>query len=222
MMGKLLVLEGLDGSGKETQSLLLEQAFQAKKIQCRRVTFPDYAQPSSALVKMYLQGDFGNSPRDVNPYAAASFYAVDRFASYQKFWKQAYETDSVILADRYTTSNLIYQLPKLPRREWGSFTEWLLDYEYHRLALPIPDMTIFLDMPVAMSESLLTKRYSGDETQKDIHEKDEAFQDGCHEAALYAAEKLGWVCISCHVKGSLKTPEQIHQELLLAIEKAFL
>ena len=218
-MGKLLVLEGLDGSGKQTQTSYLCTAFQTAQAQYRHVSFPDYAQPSSALVKMYLQGEFGASPQDVNPYAASSCYAVDRFASYRKFWKKDYDNGMVILADRYTTSNLVYQLPKLPRGEWNAFTEWLLDYEYHRFELPIPDLTIFLDMPPAVSESLLAKRYHGDEQKKDIHEKSMTFQQDCRQAALYAAQKLHWKVVSCAAGGSLRTPQEIHAEVLQIVRE---
>ncbi|ARP49925.1 MULTISPECIES: dTMP kinase [Caproicibacterium] len=219
-MGKLLVLEGLDGSGKQTQTALLDRAFSEAGAPSRRVSFPDYNQPSSALVKMYLHGEFGTQPQDVNPYAASSFYAVDRFASYRKFWKQDYDNGKCILADRYTTSNLVYQLPKLPRNEWDAFTQWLLDYEYHRLELPIPDLTLFLDMPETVSEELLEKRYHGDEGQKDIHEKDTAFQHDCRAAALYAANVLHWKVIPCSSGGAVRTPEQIAEQIRQTVQKA--
>ncbi|MCH3971583.1 MAG: thymidylate kinase [Oscillospiraceae bacterium] len=219
-MGKLLVLEGLDGSGKQTQAEMLCQALNDRGVRCRHVSFPDYAQPSSALVKMYLHGEFGSQPQDVNPYAASSFYAVDRFASYRKFWKADYDSGALILADRYTTSNLVYQLPKLPREKWGLFTDWLFDYEYGRLALPIPDLTIFLDMPETVSEALLEKRYHGDEQQKDIHEKDSTFQHACRDAAFYAAKQQHWSVLPCSEGGAPKTPQRIHREILQTLQKA--
>lgn len=218
-MGTLLVMEGLDGCGKQTQTARLCTTFRNAAVPHRRVSFPDYSQHSSALVKMYLQGEFGPSPRDVNPYAASSFYAVDRFASYQKFWKHDYESGKVILADRYTTSNLVYQLPKVPRDDWDAFTEWLLDFEYHRFELPIPDLTLFLDMSPAASESLLEKRYHGDEQKKDIHEKSIAFQQECRQAALYAAGKLKWKVVSCDAGGKLRTPKEIHADILQIVQE---
>jgi dTMP kinase len=218
-MGKLLTLEGLDGSGKQTQAGLLADALTKSGIACRRVSFPDYAQPSSVLVKMYLNGEFGTSPQAVNAYAASSFFAVDRFASYQKFWKDSYAAGELILADRYTTSNMVYQMPKLPRAEWDNFLQWLMDYEYKRLMLPKPDLTVFLDMPATASESLLEKRYSGDESKKDIHERNAGFQNDCREAALYTARKLGWVRVSCVEGSRLKTPQEIHEELLCAVRE---
>ncbi|WOC33084.1 MULTISPECIES: dTMP kinase [Caproicibacterium] len=213
-MGKLLVLEGLDGCGKQTQTTRLCGAFEQAGTPYRRVSFPDYAQPSSALVKLYLQGAFGTSPQDVNPYAASSFFTVDRFASYRQFWQKDYEAGKVIVADRYTTSNLVYQLPKLPRGEWDAFTDWLLDFEYTRFELPIPNLTIFLDMSPEAAESLLEKRYRGNAEKKDIHEKSRTFQQAGRQAALYAAQKLQWQVVSCDTAGHLRTPAEIQAEIL--------
>ena len=113
----LIVLEGLDGSGKTTQLPLLE-ALLAQKGPVKTISFPDYRSPSSALVKMYLAGAFGSAPGDVNPYAAGAFYAVDRYASYQTSWRREYEAGVTILAARYVTSNQIYQMEKLPPCQW--------------------------------------------------------------------------------------------------------
>lgn len=112
MKGTLIVLEGIDGSGKETQSALLEKKLRQEKKEVMHVSFPDYDSPSSSLVKMYLKGDFGRDPSDVNPYAASLFYAVDRFASYRIKWKSFYEKGGIIIADRYTTGNMVHQMTK--------------------------------------------------------------------------------------------------------------
>lgn len=214
MSGRLIVLEGLDGCGKATQTKLLCQALEARGIPVCHISFPDYGQPSSSLVKLYLNGAFGKNPNDVNPYAAASFYTVDRFASYQQFWKAAYLAGQTIIADRYTTSNLIYQLPKLPRAEWEAFGAWLFDFEYQKCGLPQPDLTFYLDMPPAASRKLMEKRYAGDTSREDIHEQNAAYQAACREAALYAARRFDWQVIACAQGEQVRSPVSIHQEIL--------
>lgn len=163
---RLIVLEGLDGSGKTTQFNLIKEYLQAKGVKIKPISFPDYEQPSSALVKMYLNGEFGSDAQSVNAYAASSFYAVDRYASYKKFWEEEYLNGSCILAARYTTSNCIYQMVKLAPDQWDGYIEWLCEYEYNKLQLPKPDLVIFLDMPIEVSQKLMTERYSGDESKK--------------------------------------------------------
>ena len=221
MAGKLIVIQGLDGSGKETQTKLLCEALSSRKIAFQKISFPDYGSPSSSLVKMYLNGDFGNRPGDVNAYAASSFYAVDRFASYRRCWKKAYDRGDLIIADRYTTSNLVFQLPKVQKEKWGEFLKWLEDYEYEKLGLPKPDLTFYLEMPEKVSEQLLNERYHGDESQKDIHEKDCSFQHACRESAAFAAQALKWQIIYCVENGRLRTPEEIHREMTQKIDKEF-
>ena len=218
-MGHLFVIEGLDGSGKATQTKLLWKALAENGNAVRRVTFPDYASDSSVLVKMYLGGEFGGSPADVNPYAASSFYAVDRFASYQKDWKQDHEAGSIILADRYVTSNMIYQLSKVGAEEKDSFIRWVEDYEYEKLGLPRPTATIYLDMKPEISQELMKQRYEGDESKKDIHERDVAFLKECRENALYSAEKAGWNVVCCYEGDQPKTIEQIHGEVMELVNR---
>ncbi|MBR6872813.1 MAG: deoxynucleoside kinase [Ruminococcus sp.] len=196
-MGKLIVLEGLDGSGKSTQFELLDKYLAGKGVVHKSISFPDYAQPSSALVKMYLAGEISPNAEDVNAYAASSFYAVDRYVSYKKFWEEDYNNGSLILAARYATSNLIYQTVKLPEEKWDSYIDWVCDYEYRLLGLPEPDSVVFLDMPVEVSQKLLSSRYNGDENKKDIHEANVGFMKKCRVAALYAAKKLGWSVLGC-------------------------
>ena len=195
--GKLIVLEGLDGSGKATQAKLLAAHLKEQGFSVREITFPNYASDSSALVRMYLAGQFGARPDDVNAYAASSFYAVDRYASFKKFWEADYDSDTLIVAARYTTSNAIHQMAKLPQTEWDAYLDWLEDYEYGRLALPRPDSVLFLDMPPAVSQQLLSHRYQGDESKKDIHERDAAYLRDCRRCARYAAKKGGWRWIPC-------------------------
>lgn len=221
MKGKLLVVEGLDGSGKATQTELLCRALQKSGRDVLHVAFPDYNQPSSSLVKMYLSGEFGSDPEAVNAYAASSFYAVDRFASYVRFWKNAYEEGAVVVADRYTTSNMIYQLEKIPVEEREEFLRWLEDFEYQKLGIPRPDFVLYLDMPPAISQRLLSARYSGQEERKDIHEKNWKYLENCRSSAKYAAEKLGWEVINCACGDHPKSIDEIHGEIMSRIKGVF-
>lgn len=217
-MGKLMVIDGLDGCGKSTQLDLLDAALRQRGVNYRQISFPDYDQPSSALVKMYLNGDLGGSAAAVNAYAASSFYAVDRYASYSRFWQKDYLDNTPIIAARYVTSNAIHQMTKLDRTEWDSYLEWLSDYEYNKLGLPRPDCVVFLDMPIEVSQKLLQQRYHGDNSQKDIHERDVSYLYACREAALYAAERQGWHVIACS-DGEAPLPMQaIHEQLLALFE----
>lgn len=209
----LLVIEGLDGSGKGTQCRLLYERLEASGRRIRKVTFPDYGSPSSALVKMYLNGEFGRDADSVNAYAASAFYAVDRFASFRRDWGEEYARGTVILADRYTTSNIVFQLSKLPRENWDSFLGWIEDFEYGKLELPRPDAVIYLDMPVSVSQRLLSKRYEGDEGKKDIHEGNLAFLEHCREAGLYAAKTLGWYTVRCWQGEAPRPVEDIQEEI---------
>ena len=213
-MGKIMVIDGLDGCGKSTQLSMLDTALKARGIHYRQISFPDYEQPSSSLVKMYLGGDLGGSPAAVNAYAASSFYAVDRYASYKCFWEQDYLNDVPIVAARYTTSNAIHQMTKCPEEEWDSFLEWLEDYEYNLLGLPRPDLVIFLDMPPEVSQKLLEKRYDGDAEKKDIHERDRSYLQNCRKAALYVAKKFGWTVIPCSRDGEPLPLQEINDQLL--------
>ena len=188
----LIVLEGLDGSGKSTQFERLSAYFSENDIKHKAISFPDYDNPSSALVKMYLNGEIGKTPADVNAYAASSFYAVDRYACYKQFWEHDYKEGSLVLAARYVTSNCIYQMTKLPKEQWEDFIGWLEDYEYDKLGLPRPDKVIFLDMPIEISQKLMSGRYGGDESKKDIHEANVEYLKKCREAALFTAEKQDW------------------------------
>ena len=214
MNKKLISLEGLDGSGKTTQTGLLCKDLESRGILFRRVSFPNYNEPYSAPVRMYLGGAFGTGPDDVNAYAASSFFAVDRFANFASDWKKDYEQGTPIVADRYTTSNIVYQLPKLPKTEWQGFVEWIQDYEYDKLGLPKPDLTIYLDMPVSASRALLDIRYHGDEGKMDIHERNERYLSFCRESAGYASDLLGWRVIGCAESGKPKPVGLIHDEVM--------
>ena len=211
--GRLIVIEGLDGSGKATQAKLLAAHLAEAGQRVKEITFPDYASDSSALVKMYLAGRFGEKPDDVNAYAASSFYAVDRYASYKTDWGQFYEDGGVVIADRYTTSNAVHQCSKLPPEEWDSFLQWLFDYEFRLLSLPAPDEVIYLQVDPAVSQRLMTGRYHGDESKKDVHEKDVEYLNRSRHAAEYCAAHLGWKTVHCTRDGEMRSIEDIQKEV---------
>lgn len=217
-MGKLLVLEGLDGSGKSTQTERLHHALRDRNVPVRQIKLPDYDSDSSALVRMYLNGAFGTDPSDVNAYAASAFYAVDRFASFQTGWKQDYDSGTLILADRYVTSNAAYQMTKLPESDWDSYLSWLEDFEYGKLGLPEPSMVLFLDMPVEISQTLMSRRYDGDEGKKDVHESHVEYLQHCRKAALYAAARQNWCVIPCSDGSKPRSMDDIAALVLEAAE----
>ena len=217
-MGKIIVIEGLDGSGKATQTKLLFEKLNDRGMNVRRLEFPDYDSPSSALVKMYLGGEFGNKPEDVNAYAASAFYAVDRIAGFLKDWKRDYQGDTVFLSDRYATSNLIYQMSKLPESEWENYIKWQADFEYDKLGLPRPDAVLYLDVEPDVSQKLMEKRYGGDNSKKDLHESNLRFLLSCRESALYAVQNCGWQLINCCESGDIKPIERIAADIEAALE----
>lgn len=216
---KLIVLDGLDGSGKSTQYEIIKKKLNAENIAVKAISFPDYEQPSSALVKMYLAGEFSRDADDVNAYAASSFYAVDRYASFKLFWEDNYKNGDLILASRYVSSNAIHQMIKLNESEWDSYLAWLEDYEYNKLGLPRADKVIFLDMPFEATQKLLLERYHGDNSKKDIHEANGQYLESCRKSALYAAEKLGWVVISCGEEERPYSVEKISEQIICEINK---
>ena len=221
MSGKLIVLEGTDGSGKSTQFRLLCDRLKNGGVPFRRLVFPQYSEPSSALIQMYLGGEFGSHPSDVNPYAASTFYAVDRYASLKKVWGEDYEKGGLILSDRYTTSNAVHQGSKLSLEEQPAFFDWLFDFEYNKLGLPAPDVVVYLDMPTEQSLRLLRSRESKTNTKGDIHEVDPEYLAHCRETALRAARHYNWHVISCiDTVGEVRSLEEIHQEIVDVITKS--
>ncbi len=218
MTGKLIVIEGLDGSGKTTQSDLLFEKLKKEGKNPRLLSFPCYDDPSSALIKMYLNGELAPDANQINAYAASVLYTVDRYASYRKDWMNFYLDGGLLIANRYTTSNIVHQMCKLKKDEWDSYIEWLEDNEYNKIGIPRPDMVIYLDMPIEVSQKLMTGRYQGDENKKDIHEKDINYLKTCRETALYAAEKCGWKIISCAKDGEPLSIEEIHNQIALLLK----
>ena len=220
MDGKLIVIEGLDGSGKSTQEELLKKRLSDAGVKVNFIKLPNYDDPACELVKEYLAGRFGKKPGDVNAYAASAFFAVDRFASYNCYWKDAYKKGEVFLADRYTTSNAYHQLTKTDKSEWDSYLSWLEDFEYNKMGIPKPDTVIYLDMPIEVSQKLMTGRYNGDESKKDIHEKDVEYLNSCREAAEYACKKLGWERVECSRDGEPLPIEEISDSIFILVAKA--
>ncbi|MBQ7623884.1 MAG: deoxynucleoside kinase [Clostridia bacterium] len=213
-MGKLFVIEGTDGSGKSTQFNMTREKLEKLGKEYRSVVFPRYKEASSALLRMYLNGDFGKDPKAVNPYAASTFFAVDRYASFQTDWRGDYERGATILCDRYTTSNAIHQASKLPHNEAEAFTKWLFDYEYGLLGLPEPSCVFFLDVPPEYTFELLKKRQG---ESGDIHELDKEYLKHCRETANELCDRLSWKRIECVSNGVLRTPEEINGDIMKII-----
>ena len=213
--GKLIVFEGLDGSGKATQAALLREALEERGTAVRQVSFPDYDSESSALVRMYLRGDFGTDPDAVNAYAASAFYAVDRYASFARDWGGFYRGGGVVIADRYTTSNAVHQCCKLKKRQWNGFLDWLFAFEYGLLGIPAPDLVLYLRTGAETSRRLLDGREASG-TGGDIHERDLSYQRRSERAADYCAAKLNWRTVDCRgaETGALRSIDEIHREVL--------
>ena len=212
-MGKLIVIEGTDGSGKSTQFRLLTNRLESEQVKFQKLVFPQYSEPSSALIRMYLGGEFGKSPSDVNAYAASAFYSVDRYASYRKVWGKWYEEGGLVVSDRYTTSNAVHQASKEPEDKREDFLNWLYDFEYDKLGLPRPDLVIYLDVPTDFTEKMLRHRESETNTHADIHEQDMQYLATCRRMGRAAAEHYGWTVIRCVRDGAMRSIEDIHEEI---------
>lgn len=222
MKGKLIVIEGLDGCGKATQAELLKNRLEQAGKSVKYISFPDYQSRSSSLAQMYLNGEFGGDPQDVNAYAASSFFAVDRYASFVTGWRRDYENGAFIVANRYTTANAPHQMSKLGTDEWPVFLDWLFDFEYNKLGLPKPDLVIQLSMPTEVSHRLLVGRCDGDEQKLDIHERAAAYMEKCRECAQFAAERHGWRVIPCAANGEPRPIASISDAIWEIIERSCL
>ena len=219
-MGILIVIDGVDSSGKQTQTDMLCERLKNEGKHVRKVSFPAYDSPSSSLIKMYLDGEFGEKPDDVNAYVASSFYAMDRFATYRSDWSDDYNSDTIIVADRYVTSNMIHQAGKITdTAEKEEFLDWVYDLEYVKCGLPKPDVTIFLDMPVEYAVKLMESRankITGGE-KKDIHESDIEYLQKSYDNAVFVAKRYEWKRIACVDNGRIKSPEEISGEIYRAV-----
>lgn len=218
-MGKLIVLEGTDGSGKSTQFKLLTERLEAQNTPFKHAVFPRYSEPSSALIRMYLGGEFGSNPSDVNSYAASAFYAVDRYASYKQDWGNWYQQGGLVLCDRYTTSNAVHQASKELPENREKFLHWLYEFEYDRLELPKPDLIIYLDVPTDFTERLMRGREEKTGSKADIHEKDMDYLMTCRKTGKAAAAYYGWTVIDCVKDGRMRTIEDIHEEIFAHVAK---
>ena len=221
-MGKLFVIDGTDGSGKQTQFDKLQERLKKDGIDFRVVSFPNYDSPSSGLVKMYLSGEFGENAKDVSPYIASTFYAGDRYATYITGYKDYYEKGGIILADRYTTANMVHQAGKIQdKEEREKFLNWLWDFEFNLYGLPIPSEVFFLNMPVEKSLELIKDRENKftHAEKKDIHERDKNHLIDAYNAACYVSKKYNWYEVKCVKENKIRIIEDIHEEIYNEIKK---
>ena len=224
-MGKLIVIEGTDASGKQTQADLLYEYYKKENPKTLKLSFPDYESPSSALVKMYLNGDFGKSADSVSPQIASIFYAADRYASYKIKWGQAVkDKDSIIICDRFVSSNMIHQAAKIDDfTEKEEYLKWVYNLEYEIFGLPQPTATIFLNMPPKHAQMLMSERKNkitnGDSL--DIHEQDLAYLEKCYHNAVFVAKKYCWQEIFCTENDTIKPIHQIHHEIIETLKGLF-
>ena len=217
-MGKFIVIEGLDGSGKTTQGKLLASRLRAEGKKVRELSFPCYGERSASLVEMYLGGELGASPSDTNGYAASMLYAADRYVSFVTDWKKDIEDEgTIVLATRYTTANAYHQLSKLPENEWESFLSWLYDFEFGKIGLPRPDCVVLLSMNQEISSANVKDRSEKTGQKMDIHEKDKDYLNRCREAAFYAARADGWHIVECAPEGTLLSIETINDKIRTVI-----
>ncbi len=215
-MGKLITIEANDGSGKETQSKRLVEHLKADGYEVMRVTFPNYASQSSALVRMYLSGEFSDNADEVSPYVASVFFAVDRYASFMREWKDFYDAGGIVIADRYTTANMIHQTAKLAEpAEIDAFLNWLSDFEYNIMGIPRPDMTFFLDVPVAHSIKVIEGRANkiDGSAVKDIHERDHSHLERAYQASHIVGQREGWIRIISMADDVFRPVEAIHRDI---------
>lgn len=224
MKGKLIIIEGSDGSGKATQTKKLYDRLEQNNYNIKKVEFPNYDSESSALVKMYLRGDFGKHAEDVDPYICSTFFAVDRYASFKTEWEEFYNDGGIIICDRYTTSNMIHQASKMEVEERDKYLEWLNDLEFNLYKIPKPDCVIFLDVPVEMSQKLMKDRNNKitGESEKDIHESDFDYLKKSYENSLYIAKKYDWQRINCIKDDNMRTIDDIHEEIYSIVEAKIL
>ncbi len=221
-MGKLFVIDGTDGSGKQTQFKKLQERLNEENINYRVVSFPNYDSPSSALVKMYLSGEFGEHAKDVSPYVASTFYAVDRFATFKKYFEDYYNEGGIILADRYTTANMVHQAGKIQdKEERKKFLEWLWNLEFNLYGLPVPTKTFFLNMPPEYAMHLMENRENKftHGTQKDIHERDKSHIIDSYNAACDLVDTYNWYEVKCIKDEKIRTIEDIHEEIFKELKK---
>ena len=224
-MGKLIVIEGTDSSGKETQTKRLFEKLEEKGLKVKKISFPNYDSPACEPVKMYLAGAFGEEAMKVNPYPVSTMYAIDRYASFKTDWEKFYNEDGIIVTDRYVTSNMVHQASKIKDLdEKKQYLNWLEDLEYEKMGIPRPDLVIFLNMPTEMAVKLMAERknkITGEE-KKDIHERDKEYLKESHANACKIANTYNWKEIKCSDGERIKTIEEIGEEVFSLVEKVVL
>lgn len=216
MSGKLIIIEsGSDASGKATQTKKLYERLIKDGYNVKKVEYPNYESESSSLVKMYLRGDFGKKASDVDPYIASTFFAVDRYASFKTEWEEFYNNGGIILADRYTTSNMVHQASKMDKEDRDKYLDWLFDFEFNMYKIPKPDCVVFLDVPIEFSKKLMENRKNKitGEKDKDIHERDIKYLEQSYNNSLCIADKYNWKKINCVKEDSLRSIDSIHDEV---------
>lgn len=223
MKGKLIIIEsGSDASGKATQTKRLFERLSEENSDIRKVEYPNYDSESSALVKMYLRGDFGKNASDVDPYISSTFFAADRYASFKTEWEEFYNNGGIVIADRYTTSNMVHQASKMDEKDRDKYLDWLVDYEFNLYKIPEPDCVIFLDVPIEFSQKLMENRKNKitGEDKKDIHESDIEYLTKSYNNALYIANKYNWKKINCVKDGTLRSIDDIHDEIYNIVKQS--
>lgn len=220
--GKLFVIDGTDGSGKQTQMQKLKERFKKEGIDYRAVSFPNYDSPSSSLVKMYLNGDFGKNAQSISPYIASTFYAADRYATFKTGYEEYYNNGGIILADRYTTANMVHQAGKIKDdEERAKFLDWLWNFEFNLYGLPVPTEVIFLNMPLEYSQKLMQNRANKitHQEKKDIHESNKEHLQDAYNEACKLVKKYNWCEIKCVRDGKIKSIDEIHEEVFENVKK---
>ena len=218
-MAHLFIIEGIDGSGKTTQVSLLRQRLGDVGKEVRQIKLPNYGTPACAAVEQYLAGAYGSDADSVNAYASSSFFAVDRFAYFRTDWGQDYRSGKVIVSDRYVSSNLIHQCAKLPVEQREAYIQWLYDFEYEKMGIPVPTAVFYLDVPPRITDGLMTGRYAGDERKKDIHERNQEYLQRCYQMGMYCCDHLGFQKIRClNPDGSMRSKEEISDEIYAFVE----
>ena len=223
MKGKLIIIEsGSDASGKATQTKRLFERLSEENSNISKVEYPNYDSESSALVKMYLRGDFGKNASDVDPYISSTFFAADRYASFKTEWEEFYNNGGIVIADRYTTSNMVHQASKMDEKDRDKYLDWLVDYEFNLYKIPEPDCVIFLDVPIEFSQKLMENRKNKitGEDKKDIHESDIEYLTKSYNNALYIANKYNWKKINCVKDGTLRSIDDIHDEIYNIVKQS--
>lgn len=215
-MGKIIVIEGLDGTGKQTQSTKLFERLNQEKTNVMRISYPRYENPSSAPVKMYLSGEFGKDAGSISPYIASTFFAVDRYASYKQDYENFYKNGGILILDRYVTANMVHQSGKIDDiKEKDKFLNWLWDFEFNMFGIPVPDKVFFLNISTEVSEKLMAERENkfSHEKEKDIHESNKEYLNKIYKNAEYLIKKFNWDEIKCEINGALRSIDDIHEEI---------